>query len=755
MNPCPMPTSLLLDLLSSRREDIARRWEARAGAAGAKAPRRRVEQLTGSQAWVDSVVELLRMLSVSPEWSGPLALGGRGAEHAREGSDIAAVVREYGLLREVLVEVLEDAGWAPDFEGMRALNRVIDVCIADAVQRHSNQRERALRETETKLHDILEHAPAAIYAKDASGRYLFVNRAFEVHGSVRREEAVGRTDYELFSREVADVFTANDRHVLATGKPLESDEHVRRPDGWHTYHSLKFALPGVGGQAHAVCGISTDVTEARLAQKERDEARERLRRVITELPVVLWATDAVGNITLFEGQGLKAMGVEPGTMVGRNTAEVYAGRPELLDAARRAQAGETFSLEMEVGGGWFMAYVSPDLGPDGRVRGVSGVSLDITERRRAEEVLRQSEMRYRLATRATSDVIYDWDLATGRIEWSELALHQFRVASHDAPMDIDWWTLSIHPEDRERVARDMQAVMDQGQSHWHDEYRFRRGDGTWAVVEDRGQVVRDAAGRPLRMVGAMQDVTERRATEEEARRRAEFEQLLIGIVGHDLRNPLSAITMASTTLLRRENLDERQRKVIDRILSSANRATRMLRDVLDFTQARLGGGIPMQPRPLDLHELTRQVLDEVRLAHPERTLELEYGGSGAGLWDADRLAQVITNLVNNAISYSPGHCPVLVRTHGTRDCVALSVHNMGDPIPTELLSHLFEPMKRAERPESRDGRGGLGLGLFIVKHIVDAHGGRLRVRSNARDGTLFMVRLPRVLSAPAHVAAWP
>jgi signal transduction histidine kinase len=170
----------------------------------------------------------------------------------------------------------------------------------------------------------------------------------------------------------------------------------------------------------------------------------------------------------------------------------------------------------------------------------------------------------------------------------------------------------------------------------------------------------------------------------------------------------------------------------------------MLRDVMDFTQARLGGGIPMQPRALDLHELTRQVVDEVQLANPERRLVIECSGDGRGLWDADRLAQVITNLVNNAIHHSMEQGPVRVRTHGTHGAVALAVHNLGPPIPSELRSRLFEPMKRAERKDARDSRG-LGLGLFIVKHIVDAHGGGLRVHSTPHEGTTFLVRLPRLL----------
>jgi PAS domain S-box-containing protein len=750
MNPCVTQPCRLLALLETRREDILRRWAARVGEVHEEGPSLRMGPTHRMPRLMDSLVELLRMVEAAPDLERARAIGGRhGREHYQAGNDIGAMVREYGLLRDTLCEVLEESGWVPELAGLRVVNQTLDTAIASAVAQYAREHERVLLATKAKLHDILDHAPAAIYGKDTEGRYLFVNRSFEQATGMTRRQVVGHTDAELFPPEVAEGFITNDRKVLADGQPQSYDEVVPQQDGPHLYRSLKFLLPDEQGHPHAVCGISTDVTETARAESERDEAREHLRRVLTQLPVVLWSTDAHSIITLFEGEGLKALGLENGQFVGRSTFEAYADRPDLIEVTHRALRGESLSMELQMGDAWFMTRITPVLGPDGRVLGVAGVSLDISERRRAEEVLRHSETRYRLATLATTDVIYDWELDSGHIEWSELAARQFRLSTYHPRLDIGEWTRHIHPEDRARVSRDMQALIDGGGDHWTDEYRFQRGDGTWAVISDRGHVVRDAAGRAVRMVGAMQDVTERRAAEREAKRRAEFEQLLIGIVSHDLRNPLSAITMATTTLLRREGLDERQRKVMGRILSSAERATRMLRDILDFTQARLGGGIPMQPRTLDLHELTRQVVDEVQLAHPERRLEIRSCGDGRGLWDGDRLAQVLTNLVNNAIHYSPEHSPVRVRTHGTRDVVALAVHNAGSAIPPELRSRLFEPMMRAEREGGRGNRG-LGLGLFIVKHIVDAHGGTLRVHSTEQSGTTFLVRLPRWLGRPAH-----
>jgi len=473
-----------------------------------------------------------------------------------------------------------------------------------------------------------------------------------------------------------------------------------------------------------------------------DEERERLRCVLASLPVILWSYDADGVLTLSEGQGLRVVGMKPGDFVGRSLFELYADFPDILQALERGLRGESFTIEVEFMGEWFESRFLPERGPDGSVVAVSGLGLNVTERRRTEEELRQSETRYRLATLATSDTVWDWDLETNLVHWSENIYRSTGHAPGEVDPAIEWWEANLHPEDREQVVQGIHAVIDGDGAHWTDEYRLRRADGTYIIVNDRGYVVRDGRGKAVRMVGAMQDITERKLAEQHARRRAEFEQHLIGIVSHDLRNPINAISMAAGLVLKHEGLDEAQHRSLRRIVSSAERANRMLRDLLDFTQARLGGALPVEPRAMNLHELTRQVVEEVQVTHPDRHLVLEQSGDGQGEWDADRLAQLITNLVNNALTHGDAHCSVRVRTRGRRDMVALSVHNTGSPIPHELLPRLFEPLKRGDPKDGRSSHS-IGLGLFIVKHIVDAHGGHICVHSTAANGTTFTVRLPR------------
>ncbi|NRD57511.1 ATP-binding protein [Corallococcus exiguus] len=508
-----------------------------------------------------------------------------------------------------------------------------------------------------------------------------------------------------------------------------------------------------------------------------------------------------------------------------------------------------------------------------RLEGTVNAARARAQREELLQALKLSETRYRLATRATKDAVWDLDLSTQQLTWSEGVHTLFGYPLDAVPPELDWWTDAVHPEDRAQAVESLHALADAPEgSDWRAEYRFRKADGTYAQVEDRGWVVRDEAGTAIRMVGAMQDVTLRKAAEDALRRseeefrtlaealpeavfvtapdgsviyvngvlteetgvsaetlldrgyrhvihpddlassaqawgeallrgdrfqsehrvryrdglyrwhlvralsvrdaegritkwvgtsmdvhelrqaqaqqqqRADFEQQLIGIVSHDLRNPVSAILLGAASLMRREELDERSTKAVSRIQSAAERAHRMIRDLLDFTQARLGGGLHIQRRASDLHEIVDGVLEEIEATHPDREIRRRRSGSGLGAWDPDRLGQLAQNLVTNALKYSPRDTAIRVETHGTADTVTLSIHNAGAPISPEQMGRLFQPLQRPSGEVDHSSRS-IGLGLYIVKKLVEAHGGIITVESTAEAGTTFTVRLPRDVPA--------
>jgi signal transduction histidine kinase/FixJ family two-component response regulator len=235
---------------------------------------------------------------------------------------------------------------------------------------------------------------------------------------------------------------------------------------------------------------------------------------------------------------------------------------------------------------------------------------------------------------------------------------------------------------------------------------------------------------------------EREARISEMERAVHFGEMFAGILGHDLRNPLSAITTAAGLLEARAD-SERIARPARRVVASANRMERMISQLLDYTRIRLGGGLPLERAQVDLAEIAGTIIEELEPVH-QRTIWLRTNGNVVGTWDRDRLSQLLSNLAANACQHGePGH-PVDILLDGTRpDVVRIEVHNSG-AIPPDLLPTVFEPLRQSGDPHGkRGGSSGLGLGLYITQQIALAHGGTIRIASTQPDGTCFTVELPR------------
>jgi signal transduction histidine kinase len=209
----------------------------------------------------------------------------------------------------------------------------------------------------------------------------------------------------------------------------------------------------------------------------------------------------------------------------------------------------------------------------------------------------------------------------------------------------------------------------------------------------------------------------------------------IGVLGHDLRNPLAAMTAGVDLLRRSPNLSDAERARLARMSETGRRMAVMIHDLLDYTRSS-AGAFPHNPVPTDLQRVCEAALDELRAVHQDRRITCEVVGDVAGRWDPGRLQQVISNLVGNALQHSTG--AVSVRIEGAGRDVVLSVHNDGEPISPEMLPVLFEPFRRGDRSPN-----GLGLGLYIVREVIRRHGGTINVVSSSDKGTTFVSRWPR------------
>jgi phosphoserine phosphatase RsbU/P len=235
-------------------------------------------------------------------------------------------------------------------------------------------------------------------------------------------------------------------------------------------------------------------------------------------------------------------------------------------------------------------------------------------------------------------------------------------------------------------------------------------------------------------------VAETRRLHAEAADRAALAEQMIGIVSHDLRNPISTIQTAAA-MLSRGLPPAGQERMVARIARVSQRADRLIGELLDLTQARLGAGLVVRREPIDLHALVGEAVEELALAHPGRSLVHAQIGAGDCEADASRLEQLIGNLVSNAMSYGRPDAAVTVTSAIDADEFSIAVHNLGAPIAEETLPTLFEPMTRGDKASS--SKRSVGLGLFIVNQVAKAHGGKTVVQSSSDAGTTFRASFPR------------
>jgi PAS domain S-box-containing protein len=384
----------------------------------------------------------------------------------------------------------------------------------------------------------------------------------------------------------------------------------------------------------------------------------------------------------------------------------------------------------------------PLVDADGDVSGIFVQGHDITAQKRLEADREALLDQHRFLTESIPQQVWTADRDGGLTTVNQRVIDYFNAAREQ--ILGSGWLAFVHPDDREGCKQRWEESIRTGREY-EVEFRLRRGDGVYRWHLGRAFGMRDADGAVSIWFGTNTDIDDHKRAQDVLRERAAFEQQLIGIVSHDLRNPINAIGIAAALLRKRGHLDELQAKAVARIESSTDRARRMIRDFLDFTEARSSGRIPITPAAANIRDIAHHVFEEVYLMHGERPATFEHEGEEHGVWDADRIAQVIGNLVSNAFQHGAPDGIVRVRTRGDAEAITIEVQNEGAPIPEADVARLFRPFERGGAAAPSSERS-VGLGLYISKQIVAAHGGTIAVRSTSEEGTIFTVHLPRYLN---------
>ncbi len=515
------------------------------------------------------------------------------------------------------------------------------------------------------------------------------------------------------------------------------------------------------------------------AQREALEAlagllvkKVELRRTLTDLAVRLetaqrfahigdWCYDLRDERPDWSEEMFRIHGL-PRTTTGPRDADVFAlahpedrERVQAFAAALRA-GGPPGSIEYRI--------VRPDgqirhirtraeveRDAQGAVARIAGTMQDITEYRLAQAAAQESEKRYRLVSRATSDVLWDWDLATNNLWRSEGIKAAFGFSTDEIQPVIDWWAGRLHADDRDRVVNSLHEAIDSGRESWTEEYRFRLKDGTYAVVQDRGSIIRDAKGKATRMVGGMSDLTERKRLEAQYLRAQRMESVgtLAGGIAHDLNNVLAPILMSIDLLLLDAAKDPRRLRILETIRTSAQRGSNLVRQVLSFAR-----GLEGQRVAVNLGHLVDDVERIVRATFP-RAIRMTTA-IPSELWlvvgDATQLHQVLMNLAVNARDAMPNGGTLTMAADNLEidaqyassypearpgSYVMLAVTDTGTGMPPEVRDRIFEPFFT-----TKEVGKGTGLGLSTVHAIVKSHSGFVTVASKVGQGSTFKIFLP-------------
>jgi PAS domain S-box-containing protein len=527
-----------------------------------------------------------------------------------------------------------------------------------------------------------------------------------------------------------------------------------------------------GSLSEALTETARKDVELRASLQGRDESAAFLDSALSSSPVgfAFWGAD-LRYLRINENLA-STRGLLPKDFIGRTMEEVStdiaAQVLPILKKVLSSRAAVRDVLIVRVSGGsdgstrHMLANFYPVITCSGKFLAIGAVVTDVTERYLREEALRKSEERYRYVSLATNDAVWDWDLGTGTIDWSDGVAELFGYDLSEVSSNVTWWAERIHPDDCVATISSIESLIAGKGSQWIHEYRFRRKDGTYSTVYDKGYVLRASNGRAVRIIGAMADRTKEENLEAQLRQSQKMDAIgrLAGGVAHDFNNILTVIGMSSEFLLEGiQESDERHHDARE-IMKAADRGGRLTRQLLAFSRQQV-----LNPRVLCVNEVIEGMQGLLRRVVREN-IELVTDLApdlGAVKADAGQIEQVLLNLAINASDAMPNGGKLVVRTHRVQvdstaqdsetrpgPYVCITVIDTGTGMDKATVSKIFEPFFTTKAL----GKG-TGLGLATVHGIVTQSKGTIWVYSEPGKGTTFKIFLPRVDGVPDQEDARP
>lgn len=618
--------------------------------------------------------------------------------------------------------------------------------------------DAALKESESRLRMVINNAPLILYTIDKDGKLLALDgKGLELLG-VDPKMLVGLSVFDLYQHDPSII--ENFKKALA-GERFERT--VRTP--FYTFEAKYTPLLNATGEIDGLIGVAMDVTEREKAAEALRQSEAQLRAVISNMPIVLFTTDKAGVITLSEGKGLSTLSLKPGQLVGHSIFEAYKTQPEILACVQRAMSGEIVRSFSGTAEQHFETHYAPVRDAAGEIAGIIGVSLDITDRQKADNALRESEKRYRQLIEGISDIVYTVN-TKGYFTYVSPAAVKLTGHPEEKLLSLHFTDL-ILSEWHERVVKFYENQMKMPESETVLQFPILTAAQETRWVEQKVAPIYDVERRIRAFHAVVRDITDRKEAEDfiqaqneeliainqelaKAREQAEAASRLksqfLATMSHELRTPLNAVIGYTQIQLSgmAGTLTDEQRTFQDRILINSHHLLNLINDVLDLSKIE-AGRMEIVRRPFDLRKSMQEVLDQNKVFADEKNLSIEMHIDERIprqiIGDAARISQVAINLVSNAIKFTEkGSVKIDVQRHTTTNW-KLTVSDTGIGIPPHMQEVIFEEFRQVDSSLQRQ-YGGTGLGLAITRKLILMMGGSIRVSSVLGEGSTFVVTLP-------------
>lgn len=667
-------------------------------------------------------------------------------------------------IEDRVVGVLAVFGRQPlEEDTLEALRSVADI-LAQGIER--KWAEESLASERDLLQLLIDNLPDMIFIKDTESRFTRINRAAAAdYGCGRPEDAVGKTDFDFFPEEIARPLYEMEQHLLATGEPIVNQLEPQLGEGgaerWH--RTSKVPVRDQTGAIIGLVGSAQNVTGDRAAEL----ALTRMGAIIDASDDAITGTTLDGTFSSWNPGAERLYGYTAGEAIGCSVAMLVPGEqadelPGLLARIAQGERIQHYETRRQTKDGRLLAVdltISPIRDAEGRIAGISTIGRDITDRKRVEERLRDAEARYRTLVEQIPAVTYIEAIDLGERVWDLSYISPQVEAMLGYPPaswldDHDFGPSLLHADDRDRVLAE-DARTDETGDLFNVEYRMIGRDGQVVWIHDEAMIVRDDNGEPRYWLGFMLDISEQKRAEvetaaalatqqsanEELERLNRIKSDFVSVVSHEFRTPLTSV-QGFSELIRDETLEPGEvREFADDINRNARRLSRMIGDMLDLDRLQ-SGRTTIRQEPVDLYATVIEVAETLRPTAPQHTIALDLDPTlPAVLGDRDRITQVFTNLLGNAIKYSPDGGTITITSAREGAMARVAVRDQGLGIPADALESVFERYARVE-----SGRGqsiqGTGLGLPIAQEIVELLGGKIWAESEDGRGSVFSVLLP-------------